>query len=78
MRAAPTFCDGREKAVTAIGELAKSFENKTNNRVRLWSIPCPAFFYRERLSVVGVRRTEGRVSVTASQSLVVVQLFPNL
>jgi hypothetical protein len=32
-----------------------------------------AFFNRERLSVVGVRRTEGRVSANASQSLGVAQ-----
>jgi hypothetical protein len=32
-------CDGRAKAVTAIGELAKSAENKTNNRVGLGSSP---------------------------------------
>jgi hypothetical protein len=35
------LCDGRAEAATAIGELAKSAENKTNNRVRLGSIPCP-------------------------------------
>jgi hypothetical protein len=40
-RAAPTLAIGREKAATAIGELAKSAENKTNNRVRLGSIPFP-------------------------------------
>jgi hypothetical protein len=34
-------CDGRAKAETAIGDLAKNAENKTNNRVRLGSIPCP-------------------------------------
>jgi hypothetical protein len=33
-------CDGRAKVLTATGELAKSAENKTNNRVSPGSIPC--------------------------------------
>jgi hypothetical protein len=36
-------CDGRAKATTAIGELAKSAENKTNNSVGLGSVPCAEF-----------------------------------
>jgi hypothetical protein len=34
-------CDGRVKAVTAIGELTKSAEEKNNSSSRLGSIPCP-------------------------------------
>jgi hypothetical protein len=33
--------DGHAKHLTAIDELAKSAEKKTNYRVRLGSIPCP-------------------------------------
>jgi hypothetical protein len=33
-------CDSRAKAIAAVGELTKSAENKTNNSVRLGSIPC--------------------------------------
>jgi hypothetical protein len=33
-------CDGRAKPATEIWELAKSAENKNNNRVRLGPIPC--------------------------------------
>jgi len=42
------------------------------SKVLLWHL-YRAVFNRERLSVVGVRRTEGRVSATASQSLDVAQ-----
>jgi len=34
-------CNGRVKSVAATEEHAKSAKNKTNNRVRLGSIPCP-------------------------------------
>jgi hypothetical protein len=44
----------------------------SRGKVLLWHL-CRAFLIREHLSVVGVRRTEGRVSATASQSLGVAQ-----